>query len=98
MPNAFEARLRKLEARADQTSRKFIVVANEAERAALTRAGGIPARAVVIITGGYHDLTVDVPSRTLRDCSSAAPERLLASRYEPCGRTLAPFRHYAAAT
>jgi len=33
------------------TSRKFIVVANEAERDALARAGGIPARAVVIITG-----------------------------------------------
>ena len=51
MPNAFEARLRKLEARTDQTSRKFIVLGSEAERDAIARAGGIPAGAVVIITG-----------------------------------------------
>jgi hypothetical protein len=51
MPNAFEARLRKLETRTDQTSRKFIVVGDEAERDALARAGGIAAGAVVIITG-----------------------------------------------
>ena len=51
MANALEARLRKLEARTDQTSRKFIVLGNEAERDALARAGSIPAGAVVIITG-----------------------------------------------
>jgi hypothetical protein len=51
MSNALEARLRTLETRADQTSRKCIVVANEAERDALARAGRIPVGAVVIITG-----------------------------------------------
>jgi len=51
MSNALEARLRRLETRADQTSREFIVVGNEAERDALARAGGIPAGAVVVITG-----------------------------------------------
>jgi hypothetical protein len=51
MTNAFEARLRKLEARTDQTSRKFIVLGSEAERDALARVGSIPAGAVVIITG-----------------------------------------------
>ena len=51
MPKAFEARLRRLEAKSDQTSREFIVVANEAERDNLARAGGIPAGSVVIITG-----------------------------------------------
>jgi hypothetical protein len=51
MPNAFEERLRKLEARTDQTSRKFIVLGSEAERDALARAGGIPPGAVVVITG-----------------------------------------------
>jgi hypothetical protein len=49
MPNALEARLRRLEAKSDQTSRKFIVVANESERDALARAGGIHASC-----GGYH--------------------------------------------
>jgi hypothetical protein len=51
MPNAFEARLRKLEARTDQTSRKFIVVGDQAERDALARVRAIPAGAPVIITG-----------------------------------------------
>ena len=51
MSNALEARLTRLEAKGDQASRKFIVLANEAERDALARAGGIPAGAVVIITG-----------------------------------------------
>jgi hypothetical protein len=51
MSNALEARLRRLEAKNGRTSRKFIVVANEAERDALARAGDIPAGAVVIITG-----------------------------------------------
>ena len=51
MPNAFEARLRNLETRTDQASRKFIVVENEEEHDALARAGGIPAGAVVITTG-----------------------------------------------
>ncbi len=51
MANALEVRLRKLEIRTDQTSRKLIVVANEAERDSFARAGRIPAGAVVIITG-----------------------------------------------
>jgi hypothetical protein len=51
MANALEARLRRLEARDDQASRKIIVVGDEAERDALARAGGIPAGAVIIITG-----------------------------------------------
>jgi hypothetical protein len=51
MSNALEARLTRPEAKSDQASRKFIVVANEVERNALGRAGGIPAGAVVIITG-----------------------------------------------
>jgi hypothetical protein len=51
MSTALQARLRKLEARTDQTSRKFIVVGSEAECDALARAGGIPPGAVVVITG-----------------------------------------------
>ncbi len=51
MSNSFEARLMRLEAKTDQASRKFIVLANEAERDALAQAGGIPAEAVVVITG-----------------------------------------------
>jgi hypothetical protein len=51
MSNALEARLTRLEAKGDQASRKFIVLANEAERDALARAGGIPPGAVVVITG-----------------------------------------------
>ncbi len=50
MSNALDARLRRLETRAD-TTREFIVVGDEAERDALARAGGIPADAVVVITG-----------------------------------------------
>jgi hypothetical protein len=51
MSNALEARLTRVEAKSNQASRKFVVVANEAERDALARAGGIPADALVIITG-----------------------------------------------
>jgi hypothetical protein len=51
MSNALEARLTRLEAKSNQASRKFIVVANKAERDALARAGGIPAGSVVVITG-----------------------------------------------
>ena len=51
MASALEARLRRLETRGDQGSRQFIVVGDEAERDALARAGGIPASAVVVITG-----------------------------------------------
>ena len=51
MASALEARLRRLETRGDQGLRQFIVVGDEAERDALARAGGIPAGAVVIITG-----------------------------------------------
>ena len=51
MPNALGARLKRLEAKSDQTSEKYIVVADEAERDALARAGRIPVRSVVIITG-----------------------------------------------
>jgi hypothetical protein len=51
MSRTLEARLRRLETRGDQGSKQFIVVGDEAERDALARAGGIPAGAVVIITG-----------------------------------------------
>jgi hypothetical protein len=51
MSNALEARLTRLEAKSDQASRKFIAVANEAERDALARVGRIPVGSVVIITG-----------------------------------------------
>ncbi len=51
MPNALEARLTRLEVKSSQASRKTIVVADEAELDALARVGGIPAGAVVIITG-----------------------------------------------
>jgi len=43
--------LTRLEASSDHTSKKLVVVGDEAERNALMRAGGIPDRAVVIITG-----------------------------------------------
>jgi hypothetical protein len=51
MTSRLEARLTRLETRSDQTSRKFVVVADEAERNELMRAGRIPDGAVVIITG-----------------------------------------------
>ncbi len=51
MAKALDARLTRLEAKSDETSRKFVVVGDEAERDALARAGGIPAGTVVIITG-----------------------------------------------
>ncbi len=51
MTRSLEARLTRLEVKSGQASRRFIVVADEAERDALARVGSIPAGAVVIITG-----------------------------------------------
>ena len=60
MTNAFEARLSRLEAKSDQSSRKFIVVADEAELGALARVGGIPADTIVIMTGVPRDGALDL--------------------------------------
>jgi hypothetical protein len=54
MASRLEARLTRLEARRDQASRKFVVVGDEAERDSLARAGRIPERAVIIITGVHR--------------------------------------------
>ncbi len=51
MTRSLEARLTRLEVKSGQASRRFIVVADVAERDALARVGSIPAGAVVIITG-----------------------------------------------
>ncbi len=51
MARSLEARLMRLEARGDQASREIMVLADEAERDALARTGGIPPGAAVIITG-----------------------------------------------
>ena len=51
MVTKLQARLTRLEQRADQVSRTIIVVGDDAELEALKRSGGIPANALVIITG-----------------------------------------------
>jgi hypothetical protein len=51
MASRLEARLTRLEVRGDKVSKNLVVVEDESERDALMRAGSIPDRAVVIITG-----------------------------------------------
>ena len=47
----------RLEVRGDKVSKNLVVVEDESERDALMRAGSIPDRAVVIITGVCRSVT-----------------------------------------
>jgi hypothetical protein len=57
MASRLEARLTRLEVRGDKASKNLVVVGDEAERDVLMRAGSIPDRAVVIITGVCRSVT-----------------------------------------
>ena len=77
MSNALEARLTRLEAKGDQASRKFIVLANEAERDALARAGGILS-VRWSLSQAFH-----VPNINCRSAGSAESKETRDQEYTP---------------